>query len=170
MAVTGDDRLSAADEQELITLLARHAVEQVAPDELPLFRPTTQAYFDPRRRSGGVRDSDEMLGFGIDADPAQLFVTPVALEVAKAVVAFMIVEAKSVWKEHAKPRIKALALRLLGMEANAEEKPQPEEPIVFTPEQLTEIHEQAVKTAIRAGMAKDRASLLADAIVGAVAR
>ena len=161
--------LSRSDEHDLTVILARHAVEEVAPEELPLFHPTTEAWLD--RRAAATRDTDEMLGFGVDAATAEaLFVTPVALEVAKAASGYAIAVIKSAWKEQAKPRIRSFTRRLLGPEAVAEADAAADEPVVFTAEQLAEIREQAIQTARRAGIKGDRASLLADAIVGAIAR
>ena len=68
----------------LVEALARSAVEQVAPEELPLFRATSEAYFaDPSSLEPG-RSRDDMLGFGVDA--ALVLVSPVALQVAKEVI------------------------------------------------------------------------------------
>ena len=64
-ATDGSGALSAADEQALVEALARTAVQDVAPEELPLFGPTSEAYFDPKRGTPAGAKSDEMLGFGV---------------------------------------------------------------------------------------------------------
>ena len=82
-----------ASEDMLVAGLARTAVEQAAPEELPLFRPTSEAFFeDPaalERRDG----RDELLAFGVDA--AVVLVTPVALSVARDVVRFVADQVRS---------------------------------------------------------------------------
>ncbi|HEY4189374.1 MAG TPA: hypothetical protein VGM28_03055, partial [Candidatus Limnocylindrales bacterium] len=102
------DALSGADEQALVEALARSAVQDAAPEELPLFGPTSEAYFDPRRGTPAGANSDEMLGFGVDAAAAMVFVTPVALEAARSAVNFLVVELQAAFKEEAKPMIQAL--------------------------------------------------------------
>ena len=71
----------------LVAALARASVERVAPEELPLFRATSQAYFDDPSALERRESRDEMLGFGVDA--AVMLVTPVALAVARDVIQFV---------------------------------------------------------------------------------
>ncbi len=177
--------LSDADEQALIEALAHSAVEDVAPEELPLFGPTSEAYFDPARGTPAGAKSDEMLGFGVDAAAAMVLVTPVALEAAKSVVGYVVGELQTALKDQAKPMIQALVKRLLQRGAKpvgapedktADAAGQPpaksaaDEAPPFTREQLDELHKVALKTAERMGMQRDKASVVADAIVGAIAR
>ena len=80
--------MSAAESDALVAALARATVERAAPEELPLFPATSEAYFnDPKalERSGGGKD--EMLGFGVDA--AVVLLTPIALTIAKDVIGFL---------------------------------------------------------------------------------
>ena len=88
-------------------------LEEIAPEELPLFGPTSEAYFDPARGTPAGAKSDEMLGFGVDAAAAMMLVTPVALEAAKSVVGYVIGELQSAFKDEARPMIQALVRRLL---------------------------------------------------------
>ena len=77
----------------LIADLARATVERAAPAELPLFGPTSEAFFeDPAalERSGG---GDKMLGFGVDA--ALVLITPAALSVAKDVFGFVAAQVRA---------------------------------------------------------------------------
>ena len=188
-AAGGTSGLSTADEQALVEALARTAVQDVAPEELPLFGPTSEAYFDPRRGTPAGAKSDEMLGFGVDAAAAMVFITPVALEAARSVVSYLVVELQAALKDEAKPMIQALAHRLTHLRekpadkaADGSKAPEPEtpkaasrpkaaspEPPVFTDEQLRELHKVALRTAERMGMEHGKAAVVADAIVGAVA-
>jgi len=177
--------LSDTDEQAIIEGLAHSAVEEIAPEELPLFGPTSEAYFDPARGTPAGAKSDEMLGFGVDAAAAMVLVTPVALEAAKSVVGYVLGELQSAFKDEARPMIQALVRRLLhggakpagAPEGKAGEaggqaaaRPAADEPLPFTQVQLDELHKVALKTAERMGMERDEASVVADAIVGAVVR
>jgi hypothetical protein len=175
--------LSDTDEQAIIEGLAHSAVEEIAPEELPLFGPTSEAYFDPARGTPAGAKSDEMLGFGVDAAAAMVLVTPVALEAAKSVVGFVVAELQTAFKDEAKPMIQALVKRLLHRGAKpagapegkageagdqAAAKPAADEPLPFTQVQLDELHKVALKTAERMGLERDKASVVADAIVGAI--
>ena len=111
-AAGGTDALSGADEQALVEALARSAVQDAAPEELPLFAPTSEAYFDPKRGTPAGAKSDEMLGFGVDAAAAMVFVTPVALEAARSVVSYLVAELQAALKDESKPMIQALVHRL----------------------------------------------------------
>jgi hypothetical protein len=177
--------LSDADEQAIIEGLAHSAVEEIAPEELPLFGPTSEAYFDPARGTPAGAKSDEMLGFGVDAAAAMMLVTPVALEAAKSVVGYVVGELQSALKDEAGPMIQALVKRLLhggakragtpdgkGGEPAGEGAAEPaaDEPLPFSQVQLDELHKVALKTAERMGMERDKASVVADAIVGAIVR
>ena len=176
--------LNPADEQEVIKALARTTVEEVAPEELPLFTPTSQAYFDPERaaRPGGG-GADDMLGFGIDAAAAAALVTPVALEAARGVLGYLIGELQTAFKDEAKPMIQSLMHRLLHRDEKPATqpdagtnggKPSPKEPPPspdpFSEDQLKEVRKVALRTAERMGMDRDRATVVADAIVGAIVR
>lgn len=75
---------SASNENELIARIARDLVGQLSPQELPLFRATSAAYF---RNPAAVKSSagrDAMLGFGT-SDAVNL-IAPIALAVTAAVV------------------------------------------------------------------------------------
>ena len=145
--------LSDTDEQAIIEGLAHSAVEEIAPEELPLFRPTSEAYFDPARGTPAGAKSDEMLGFGVDAAAAMVLVTPVALEAAKSVVGYVLGELQSAFKDEARPMIQALVTRLLhggakpagapegkagGAGGQAAARPAADGPLAFTQVQLDE--------------------------------
>ncbi len=174
--------LSPQDEQAVVAALARTTVDEVAPEEAPLFGPMSQAYFDPSRSSKGGSGTDDMLGFGVDAAAAAVLVTPIALEAAKSVIGYVVGELQTTFKDEAKPMIQAFVKRLLHGKpkpgeaadgpkddgaAKAGAKP-PDEPLPFTEEQLAEVRKVALKTAERMGMERDKANVVADAIVGAI--
>ena len=175
--------LSPQDEQAVVAALARTTVDEVAPEEAPLFGPMSQAYFDPSRSSKAGSGTDDMLGFGVDAAAAAVLVTPIALEAAKSVIGYVVGELQTTFKDEAKPMIQAFVKRLLSRQAEAGlrrpmaprddgaakagAKP-PDGPLPFTEEQLAEVRKVALKTAERMGMERDKANVVADAIVGAI--
>ena len=174
--------LSPQDEQAVVAALARTTVDEVAPEEAPLFGPMSQAYFDPSRSANGGSGTDEMVGFGVDAAAAAVLVTPIALEAAKSVIGYVVGELQTSFKDEAKPMIQAFVKRLLHGKAKPGEVAEapkddgaakaeakaPDEPLPFTEDQLAEVRKVALKTAERMGMERDKANVVADAIVGAI--
>ena len=168
--------LSSQDERAAVAALARTTVDEVAPEEAPLFTPMSEAYFDPSRSMKAGGGTDDMLGFGVDAAAAAVLVTPVALEAARSVIGYVVGELETAFKEEAKPMIQAFMKRLLHgkpkpgqpAEPKAEAKPAEVEPPPFTDQQLAEVRKVALKTAERMGMERDKANVVADAIVGAI--
>jgi len=158
-----------AVEDQLVAELARSAVSKAAPEELPLFRATSEAYFEDPDALAVQRSRDEMLGFGVDA--ALVLVTPVALAVARDVLNFVIQEVRAQAREHGKDAIDGLVARLLHRGGKPETPVPPSEPdpSTLTKEQLAEVRSLAVEKARQLKLAPERAELLADALVGSLA-
>jgi hypothetical protein len=156
-------------EQEIIAELAREQVAQLAPDELPLFRPTSEAYFkDPagtlKPRSGG----DDVLGFGAQA--ALTFVTPIVLAVVTEVVTFLVAEIGKSLKEEGRVAVgqvvKGLFRRFRTGGAPAASAPANHK---LSAEQLAQVRKVAYDKARSLNLPEGRAMLLADALVGSLA-
>ncbi|HEU5314798.1 MAG TPA: hypothetical protein VFX49_01720, partial [Chloroflexota bacterium] len=103
--------LTAAEQRELVEALARAQVSEIAPNELPLFRTTSAAYFkrpgEPQRRQVGDGD---MLGFGVGG--AVTFLTPVILAVTSEVVGFLAAELTKQLKAQGTEAVTAAIKRL----------------------------------------------------------
>jgi hypothetical protein len=175
-ASAGVGQLSPEDEHDLVAALARDVVASAAPEELPLFRRTSEAYFaDPSGIVSKAESKDEALGFGVEQ--AVILVTPAALAVATSVVQFLSNEVGGALKEEVGPRIKDLVEGLFqradaspdGDKAEKAEKAEKPEPPPLTKEQLDEVYRVA-NTVARRLLPADRASTLADAVVGRLAR
>ena len=174
----GASGLTQDYEKELTIALARRAVADVAPQELPIFGPTSRAYFeDPKRAAGQPSTAEDMLGFGAEVGLALTYLTPAALEVARSVAAYLSGEVIGALKEEAGPRIRALVRRLLGEGSPAEGAVTPktdseteEAAELLTREQLGRVREVALETARRLRLSDDRSTTLADAIVGSLTR
>jgi hypothetical protein len=156
-------------DDQLVAELARSAVSQTAPEELPLFRATSEAYFENPDSLAAQRSGDEMLGFGVDA--ALVFVTPVALAVSREVLNFVIEQVRAQARDHGKEAIDHLVARLLHQTEKPETPAAPGEPDVpdLSDEQLEEVRTLALEKAHQLKLAPDKAELLADSLVGSLA-
>jgi hypothetical protein len=156
---------AAPSDDVLVEVLARSAVEQVAPEELPLFRATSEAYFaDPSSlQQGGSRD--DMLGFGVDA--ALVLVSPVALQVAKEVVVFVVAQFREAAREEGEGAIRRFVARLVHRDT--EEKDDGEPVPELTDEQLEQVRALALEKARSLRLSDTKATLLADSLVGSLA-
>src|SRR5256885_10697632 len=75
----------AEAQRDLIAEMSRDIVADVAPDELPLFRMNSTAYFkNPKKALESREGQDEALGFGIEAMVPLL--TPVIIAVVTEVI------------------------------------------------------------------------------------
>jgi hypothetical protein len=161
----------AGREDELVAALARRAVAEAAPAELPLFRATSTAYFeDPDRALSGSRSSDDTLGFGPEI--AAVLVTPVALDVTRRVVGFVLDHVRATAEKEAGAAVDDATSRLLRhIGVGDDEKPKAEAGEVpeLTPEQLREVHRLAFEKAKQLHLSDEKADLLADSLAGSLA-
>ena len=157
--------MNAAESDALVAALARATVEKAAPEELPLFRATSEAYFeDPQslERAGGGKD--EMLGFGVDA--ALVLMTPVVLQVAKDVIGFLGEQLRERAREQGEGAIDRVIDRLVNRNGGEGEA----EPVAeLTDEQLEQVRALAIKKGRALKLSDERATLLADSLVGSLA-
>jgi hypothetical protein len=156
-AATGDDAR--------VLELARASVERAAPEELPLFGPTSEAFLeDPARleRDGG---GDRMLGFGAEA--AMVLVTPAALSVARDVVSFVVTQVRARLAHEGEGAIQGALDRIFGKHMpDASPEPKPPE---LSDEELVRVREMALEKARLLKLPDAKAELLADSIVGSLA-
>lgn len=145
--------------------LARAGVERAAPEELPLFGPTSEAFLvDPAslEREGG---GDQVLGFGVES--ALVLVTPAALSVAREVVTFLAAQVRARLKDEGEGAVQRTLDRIFGgKDAAAPAEPPPPE---LSDEQLERVHELALEKARLLKLPDAKAELLADSIVGSLA-
>lgn len=158
-----DQSVAAAQNDDLVAALARATVERAAPEELPLFRATSEAYLrDPASLEGG-KSRDEMLGFGVEA--AAMLVTPVALQVARDVLGFLHEQLRERAREHGEGAIDRLLARLVGKEEPAEGA----EPVELSDDELDRVRAVALEKARALKLSDEKATLLADSLVGSLA-
>ena len=154
------------DDNQLATQLARHAVSEIAPQELPLFRANAETYFkDPQRALAGTKSGDDLLGFG--AGPEVVLLTPAVLAVATEVVHFVLGEfAKAAGKETAAQAREVLTGLLARKNGGA---PAPSTTPSLTRDQLKIVRDVAYRAALRLRVPEARAHAVADSTVGALA-
>jgi hypothetical protein len=150
---------------DVVAEVARELVVRTAPEELPLFRATSDAYFEnpdkALERRGG---KDEMLGFGVEA--AAILITPIALDVAKRVALLLASQFRDAVKKESGEAIGDFVHDLFHRsEAEAERAAPPP----LTPEQLEEVRDVAFERARQLDLPEDRANILADAVIGGLA-
>jgi hypothetical protein len=152
-------------ENDVVAALARQLIEDTAPQELPLFRTISTAYFhDPKSVLEPQQGKDEMLGFGGVA--IVMLVTPVALEAAKSVIAFLIAQLKGSVEKETSDAIAQRVHRLFHRDTTAAGEPQ-EAPL--TREQLARVRELALEKGRQLHLPEAQADLLADSMVGSLA-
>jgi hypothetical protein len=154
---------AAPSDDALVEALARSAVEQVAPEELPLFRATSEAYFDDPASLERMGSRDDMLGFGVDA--ALVLVSPVALQVAREVIDFVTAKLRESAEEEGESAIKRLVARLVHRDGEEKAEQQSE----LTDEQLEQVRRIALEKARALKLPDAKAALLADSLVGSLA-
>ncbi len=155
-----------ADDQ-LISEVARGLITDLAPQELPLFRANSAAYFrDPEKALQSQSAKDDMLGFG--AGDAVVLLTPIVLAVINDVIGYLIEEVtKAAQAESARwinDTVTAMFKKFRPAGQEEKVKPMP-----LTSEQLAQVHQIVVKKARQLKLSDERAQTLADTVVGGLA-
>ncbi|MEU0156396.1 hypothetical protein [Micromonospora fulviviridis] len=163
-------------EEAAVEELARRAVRRVAPEEGEIFDVVRDAYRrNPQRLAGSGDGRERMLGFGVEAAAALL--TPLVLGISVEVVRHLTMEA--VGAIEVRDRLRGLLNRPRnagsagGAEAHVSHTGDAEAPPVApaalaSPADDVRIREIVLSRCRQAGVDNDRASLIADAVVGAI--
>ncbi len=159
--------MTEIENKELINELARDLVMQIAPQELPLFRAHSEAYFkDQKKALQNQSAKDEILGFGPGG--AVVLLTPIALTVVDDVIAFMVEEVKKAAQAESASWIND-TVKAMFKKFRPEEKEEKGKPVPLTPEQLAQVRHIVVKKARQLKLSDERARTLADTVVGGLA-
>jgi hypothetical protein len=155
-------------DNQLVADLARDIIAQTAPQEMPLFRANSEAYFkDPDKTLAGQKGKDEMLGFG--SGEVVVLLTPIALTVVAEVVKFIVEEVKKSVKDESSSLISETVKKVFKKFRPEQKKDDKKTPPALTPEQLERVREIALQKARQLKLSEARAKLLADAVVGSLA-
>lgn len=155
------------DEQDLVCLLAERVLEMTAPEELVIFDETAQEYFaDPR----GVLEAggrDELVGSGVEL----ALLTPYILAVVTPVIQVLVSMVGEAVRKERQSSVTAFVRRMIGREGgdppgSSAEKAATASPL--TQKQVIRVRQVALDRARLLGLPEDRATLLADAIVGGI--
>jgi hypothetical protein len=154
-----------AAQVELINDVARDIVQEETPEELPLFRVTSTAFFrDPERALHPGGWEEETLGFGAEVATA---LAPVILAATTEVVRYLVGEMKTSLKEQSSGAINDLVKRLFrryrtpGTNAQAT--------IALTSSQLAEVRRRTLERARQFKLSAAQSEHLAEAMVATLA-
>ena len=161
-------RLVTETEDELVIAVARDLVARTAPQELPLFRATSAAYLDdPERVLRAKPQKDEVLGFRLEG--VVVFLTPAALEVAKAVVSFLVGQVRGAVAKEASDTVAKGVHDLFHPPRTGETTPGASSPRAGVERRPAQrVHDLALEKARALDLPESQAGLLADAMVGSL--
>lgn len=149
---------------QFVSELSRDLVSEVAPQELPLFRAASEAFYkDPENLTAERPATDDMLGFGTGEAVALL--TPVIIAVSQQVVLFVMEQVKKSGEEQGATLINETVKKMFKKFRPARK----DGPVPLDSEQLAQVRKMALKQALELKLSEQRARLLADAIVGRLA-
>jgi hypothetical protein len=154
-----ESALLPEDEAENLSVeLSKEVLTVLAPDELPFFSDVVQGLRDGHKVGPGSETRDEPLGFGIELS----LLAPYVISVMPSVVNFLGQVVTASAQQEAAAGLSALIRKFF-------KRPQEKAGRV----RLTLAQGQAVRTitydrAITVGLDKERAGLLADAVVGSI--
>ena len=155
-------------QNQVITDIARDLVAHMAPQELPLLRATSEAYFkNPAKTLKGESARDDTLGFGTGSEV--ILLTPVVLAVTSQVVDFLTQEViKSIKAES--PAVIGAMVRALFKKFRVTDKGDKDTKVPpLTSEQLKRVRTVAFNRAIQLKLPRTQAELLADSLLGSLA-
>lgn len=148
---------------QLIADVARDIVVQIAPQELPLYRATSTAYFKDSNKFLKRRAvKDEMLGFGIQKTVCLL--TPTVLFVMSEVVTFVTVAVKESLVESGAELISDSVKKMFKM-FRSEGKNEVSNPSPLTLQQIAQVRKLAYEKFLKLKLSDAQATSLADAVV-----
>jgi hypothetical protein len=154
-------------EDRLVAEVARDQVEQIAPQEVPIFPLLSEAYFqDPDKMLEAREGKDEMLGFGVEAGAVLL--TPIVMTVTKEVVEFVAAEVMKSVQTQSSSLISELVKKMFKRfrsegEAKGERLPPP-----LTREQIGRVRELVLEKGRQLQLPPNQAELLADSLTGSL--
>lgn len=145
-------------QNQLIASIARDLVAQTAPQELPLFQATSEAYFkNPNKLLKGQSDKDEMLGFGVVEAVSAVMTSPIILSIVNEVIHLITGEAKEA----------GFFKRLFRKSRPLEEEQKT--PQTFTPDLMQQVHHKTFEMARQYQLSEAQAAQLADSLVARLA-
>src|SRR5215469_13510145 len=175
MALDKDDVLLPDVELDLVDELAQIVLRQVAPEELALYRETAELYIHDPGFMRKAKPKEEAVGFGLDLAMLTPYVLAVSLEAVRFLATAVSDAARDELRDELRPVIADAVKRLFRREptsSGGESVSAPQDPkgrgAILTAEDGREVRRIALQRAKQSGLDDERASLLADALVGAL--
>jgi hypothetical protein len=148
-------------DRELVIALARGGVSRAAPDELPQFEVTARAFLAASPRVTRLNRRDDPLGLGLES--IDVLASTVALTVTIEVLKHMVEH----YSDKLTSKVAEKVLAAIGKRRSREpERRLPQLP----PEQLSELHDLAVRKACALKITNEQATLIADGIVSELSK
>lgn len=145
-------------QNQLIASIARDLIAETAPQELPLFQATSEAYFkNPQKLLKNQADKNEMLGFGVVEVVSTVIASPIVINIVNEAVHLIVEEVKEA----------GLFKRLFGKSHSAKEEQKNTRPL--TPELMQQIHQMTLEKAVQYKLPRTQAEHLADSLVAKLA-
>lgn len=157
-------RMAETDDRALIVEVSRDVVAAMAPEEIPLFRPLSAAYFDAPKRLDQA-PKDDMLGFG--GGEVVVALTPVVLSVLGEVLVYLRHELAQAAAKDVTGAVDG-GVHALFRRVRPAVQAAPARPAALSREQLAEVGRLAFERARAMRVSEGRARLLADAVVGSL--
>jgi hypothetical protein len=155
-------------EDRLVAEVARDQVEQIAPQEAPIFPLLSEAYFQDPDKMLEAQGKDEMLGFGLEVGAVLL--TPVVMTVTREVVEFLAGVVMTSVQTQSSGLINEFVKKMFKKFRREEEaKGEKLLPPPLTREQIVRVREIALEKARQLQLPSNQAGLLADSLVGSLA-
>jgi hypothetical protein len=156
--------MTDATQHQLINDIAHELIAEISPEELDLFHPTSEAFFENLDKGLKLLEpTDEMLGFGLDT--AVTFLTPVVLVLTTEVVTFLAEKAKESIKEASGELITKFIKEIFKRIPPTAEGDK-RAPLALSHEELVQLRQLILDTAKRLRLPNDKTELLVHAIVG----
>jgi hypothetical protein len=147
--------------RELATELARQAIERTAPDELLTFDEIAEEYYADPDATLRQNSRDEPVGFGLEL----ALLAPFALAVAEFVIGFVGDVLRDVAKDAATPAVSGALQRMMR---RSTPQPASEAEPELSDDQRAQIFAAAKEQSTLLGLDENKATLLSNAIVGAL--
>lgn len=139
-------------DDELTLELSRAVIEQVSPQELPVFEAIAAGYVQEGMTA--LPRSDGPLGFGVDVLPLSVVIIPVAQAVGQMLIAAL----GALTAEAALREVKDLLKKRFRKDSSPE--------LAIPPKVVEDARAAALAQARAFGLADDQATLLANAVAG----
>lgn len=158
-----DMTLNESEQNQLIINIARNLVVKVVPQEVPLFRATSQAFFEnPQKVLEKQKSEDVALGFGLEA--GSIFLTPAVLAIVTQVITFIAGEIKDAVKKEVGSSIAHYIKKLIHPDPERTQTPAP-----LSIEQLRRVRQLAMDKARQLNVPEEKVQLLVSALLGELA-